>query len=60
MAVSLFAGFMFLGNGVGAQIAGYLLDFEGARVMFAVITVATIVLTLTSVLSSRRYVHRLG
>lgn len=59
-AVSLFAGFMFLGNGVGAQIAGYLLDFEGARIMFAVITAATIVLTITSVLSSRRYVHRLG
>lgn len=60
MAVSLFAGFMFLGNGVGAFITGSLLDFRGAATMFTVVTAGTIVLTVLSVQGARRYAHRLG
>lgn len=59
-AVSLFAGFMFLGNGVGATIAGYVLDFEGSTVLFLGATVVMIVLTVTSVISRLRYSVRLG
>lgn len=60
MAVSLFAGFMFLGNGVGAFITGTLLDFRGAATMFSVVTIGTLVLTMLSVAGARRYAHRLG
>lgn len=59
-AVSLFAGFMFLGNGFGAFVAGYLLDFRGSEVMFSVITTGVIVLTVLAVIGARRYQHRLG
>jgi predicted MFS family arabinose efflux permease len=58
-AVSLFAGFMFLGNGVGASVAGYVLDFEGARPLFLGATVGMVVLTAASVISRQRYEHRL-
>lgn len=59
-AVSLFAGFMFLGNGFGAFVAGYLLDFRGSEVMFSVITSGVLVLTILAVIGARRYQHRLG
>lgn len=59
-AVSFFAGFMFLGNGFGAFIAGYLLDFRGAEVMFSVITTGVVVLTILAVIGARRYQHLLG
>lgn len=59
-AVSLFAGFMFLGNGFGAFVAGYLLDFRGSQVMFAVVTTGVLVLTVLAVFGARRYQHRLG
>lgn len=59
-AVSLFAGFMFLGNGFGAFVAGYLLDFQGSEVMFSVITTAVVGLTILAVIGARRYQHRLG
>jgi predicted MFS family arabinose efflux permease len=59
-AVSLFAGFMFLGNGFGAFVAGYLLDFRGSEVMFSVITTGVVVLTILAVIGARRYQHRLG
>jgi predicted MFS family arabinose efflux permease len=59
-AVSFFAGFMFLGNGFGAFVAGYLLDFRGSTSMFTVVTTGVIVLTLLAVIGARRYQHRLG
>lgn len=59
-AVSLFAGFMFLGSGFGALVAGYLLDFQGSTVMFLTVVVALAVLTVAAVIGSRRYDHRLG
>lgn len=59
-AVSFFAGFMFLGNGFGAFIAGYLLDFRGAEAMFSVITTGVVVLTILAVIGARRYQHLLG
>ncbi len=59
-AVSLFAGFMFLGNGVGASIAGFVLDFEGSTVLFVGATLVMVVLTATSVISRLRYSVRLG
>lgn len=59
-AVSLFAGFMFLGNGFGAFIAGYLLDFRGSQAMFSAVTIGIVVLTILSVIGARRYQHRLG
>ena len=59
-AVSLFAGFMFLGNGVGATIAGYVLDFEGSTALFLGATVVMVALTATAVISRLRYSVRLG
>lgn len=59
-AVSLFAGFMFLGNGVGASITGYLLDFRGSVALFTTVTIGTAALTVLSVAGARRYAHRLG
>lgn len=59
-AVSLFAGFMFLGNGAGAFIAGTLLDFSGSIALFTTVTVGTISLTIVSVAGARRYGNRLG
>ncbi|MCF8543352.1 MAG: MFS transporter [Candidatus Nanopelagicales bacterium] len=59
-AVSLFAGFMFLGNGAGAFIAGSLLDFRGSATLFFTVTVGTIALTVLSFVGARRYAHRLG
>jgi len=60
LAVSLFAGMMFLGNGFGAFVAGYLLDFRGSVAMFSVVTAGVVVLTALSVVGARRYQHRLG
>jgi predicted MFS family arabinose efflux permease len=51
---------MFLGNGFGAFVAGYLLDFRGSQVMFAVVTTGVLVLTVLAVFGARRYQHRLG
>lgn len=59
-AVSFFAGFMFLGNGFGAFVAGYLLDFRGSVAMFSVVTSTVIVLTILAVIGARRYQHLLG
>ena len=59
-AVSLFAGFMFLGNGVGASIAGYVLDFEGSTALFLGATAVMVALTAASVISRIRYSVRLG
>jgi predicted MFS family arabinose efflux permease len=59
-AVSLFAGFMFLGNGVGASIAGYVLDFEGSTALYLGATLVAIVLTVASVFGRHRYAVRLG
>lgn len=59
-AISLFAGFMFLGNGAGAQIASIALETYGPPVLFFGAFGTMIALTLMAVLSSRRYEHRLG
>lgn len=59
-AVSLFAGFMFLGNGVGASITGYLLDFRGSVALFTTVTLGAVLLTILSAAGARRYGHRLG
>jgi predicted MFS family arabinose efflux permease len=59
-AISLFAGFMFLGNGAGAQISSLVLENFGAAPLFLGAFGTTVALTVFAVLSSRRYEHRLG
>jgi len=59
-AISLFAGFMFLGNGAGAQISSLVLETFGSPALFFGAFATMIALTVLAVLSSRRYEHRLG
>lgn len=59
-AISLFAGFMFLGNGAGAQISSVVLEDYGPSTLFFGAFVAMVALTLLATFSSRRYEHRLG
>ncbi len=56
-AVSLFAGFMFLGNGTGAYTASRLLEFDGSVVLFGVAGVFMVALTTISVYTQRRHFH---
>jgi len=58
-AVSLFAGFMFLGNGAGVYAASHILTGAGAHLMFALAAVVTVILTTAAVYTQRRYL-RLG
>jgi len=60
MAVSLFAGFMFLGNGAGAFAASHLLEFSGPPTLFGAAAATMIGLTTVSVLTQRHYSHPLG
>lgn len=59
-AVSLFAGFMFLGNAVGTLLAGILLQSQGTRVLFTTAAVTMVLLTAVAAASRRRYSLRLG
>ncbi|MDA9016731.1 MFS transporter [Actinomycetota bacterium] len=55
--VSLFAGFMFLGNGAGAYGASHLLEFDGATALFASAGFLMIGLTVIAVITQRRHFH---
>ncbi len=59
-AISIFAGFMFLGNGAGAQISSLVLETLGPPALFFGAFGSMVALTVFAVLSSRRYEHRLG
>jgi predicted MFS family arabinose efflux permease len=59
-AVSLFAGFMFVGNAVGTFVAGFVLQDEGPRLLFATATLLMMLLTIAAVISRRRYALHLG
>lgn len=58
-AVSLFAGFMFLGNAVGTLSAGLTLERAGSQALFLGATVVALVLTVTAAAARRRFEHRL-
>lgn len=58
-AVSLFAGFMFFGNAVGTLIAGYALQNEGPRILFATASVVVLSLTIVASIARRRFEQRL-
>jgi len=58
MAVSLFAGSMFLGNGAGAYVASHLLEFSGTVTLFGFATLTMVALTVVSVAAQRHYSHR--
>lgn len=57
-AVSLFAGFMFLGNGAGVYLASHLLTGSGAAVMFGIAAFMTALLTAVAVFTQRRYLRQ--
>jgi predicted MFS family arabinose efflux permease len=59
-AVSLFAGFLFLGNGVGSYLAGVTLESRGSGPLFTVTAVGLAVFTVVATASRRRYAARLG
>lgn len=58
-AVSLFAGFMFLGNGVGTLLAGWGLENAGARSLFLTVTCIALLLTVIAAISRRRFESRI-
>ena len=58
-AVSLFAGFMFLGNGVGTLLAGWGLENAGARSLFLTVTCIAMLLTVIAAISRRRFESRI-
>ena len=58
-AVSLFAGFMFLGNGVGTLLAGWGLENAGARSLFLTVTCIATLLTVIAAISRRRFESRI-
>lgn len=58
-AVSLFAGFMFLGNGVGTLLAGFALESAGSRLLFLTVTLIALVLTAVAAIARRRFDNRL-
>jgi predicted MFS family arabinose efflux permease len=57
-AVSLFAGFMFLGNGGGIYLAGYLLTNSGSTWLFGLSGLCIALFTVIAVITQRR--HYLG
>lgn len=59
-AVSLFAGFMFLGNGVGSYAAGVALESRGANELFWATSIGLSVFTAVAVVSRRAYAEHLG
>ncbi len=58
-AVSLFAGFMFLGNAVGTLVAGIALQDAGSRTLFFTLTLIALALTIVAATARRRFEHRL-
>ncbi|MHB1067347.1 MAG: MFS transporter [Candidatus Nanopelagicales bacterium] len=58
-AVSLFAGFMFLGNAVGTFLAGLALEDAGSQALFLIATFVAALLTATAAAARRRFEHRL-
>ncbi len=58
-AVSLFAGFMFLGNGVGTLLAGWGLENAGARSLFLTVTCIALLLTVIAAISRRLFESRI-
>lgn len=58
-AVSLFAGFMFLGNGVGTLLAGFALESAGSRLLFLTVTLIALGLTAVAAIARRRFDNRL-
>lgn len=56
-AVSLFAGFMFLGNGAGVYLASHLLTDSGSTAMFGLAALTTALLTALAVITQRRYLR---
>lgn len=54
-AVSLFGGFMFLGNGAGVYVASKILTDLGPGVMFGIAALMTVLLTAIAVPTQRRF-----
>ena len=54
-AVSLFAGFMFLGNGAGIFAASHILTNWGPEALFGIAAALTVVLTAIAVPTQRRH-----
>ncbi|MDA8435573.1 MAG: MFS transporter [Actinomycetales bacterium] len=59
-AVSLFAGFMFLGNGFGSYAAGVALESRGASQLFWATSIGLAAFTAVAVVSRRTYSEHLG